>query len=465
MKKAAFIALNILLLFLSVIILIFPAIKNGYPLLFTDSGTYLSVGHTLFVPVDRPIVYGLFVRFTAFFDSVWMVIAAQAILFIYLLRSVIQTIVKMSSTNLNILTLGFCLILSLLTGLDYYVSIVLADIFSIYTLFCLYLLIALPKERWLDLIFVSLILAISLTVHLSHVPLAMGVMILVCLFLLLRKEFSNHIRRILYVAGFSGLSILLLAVLNSSLGFDFTLSRTNNIIAATRYIESGIANNYLKGVCNDPKFEASYKELCDYTDQFHRWPAAGIYLYSFDSPIYLGDCDEPGWDYCWLEKNDEYGDLIHDILSSERHRNQYLKLIFTGFFEQLITFEHTHLIPLSDFEYLFETYYKGDVQMLRESDQYAGTIHFKGQSKIEYYVVLISLLGVLVLLILMRKTISKKLVLFIVIAFSGLIVNAVICSALSNVIGRYQGRIIFIIPILFLLLLLEYLHQHKNRVV
>ena len=54
--------INTVLLFISVFVLIIPALKNGYPILFSDSGTYLSSGHSGYVPVDRPILYGIFVR-------------------------------------------------------------------------------------------------------------------------------------------------------------------------------------------------------------------------------------------------------------------------------------------------------------------------------------------------------------------------------------------------------------------
>lgn len=66
--------LNFVLFSLSVILLIMPAIVNGYPLVYSDSGTYIGSGFEGIVPVDRPIAYGLFVRHISVAYSLWFVI-------------------------------------------------------------------------------------------------------------------------------------------------------------------------------------------------------------------------------------------------------------------------------------------------------------------------------------------------------------------------------------------------------
>jgi putative flippase GtrA len=41
--------------------LLWPALYNGFPLVFSDSGTYLATFRERLVPVDRPVYYGLFI--------------------------------------------------------------------------------------------------------------------------------------------------------------------------------------------------------------------------------------------------------------------------------------------------------------------------------------------------------------------------------------------------------------------
>jgi hypothetical protein len=45
--------------------LMLDAIYNGYPLVYSDTSTYLASGFELQTPVDRPITYGLFIRLTS----------------------------------------------------------------------------------------------------------------------------------------------------------------------------------------------------------------------------------------------------------------------------------------------------------------------------------------------------------------------------------------------------------------
>jgi hypothetical protein len=56
---------QIVALFLSAFVLMFFALSDNFPIVTSDSGTYISSGFTLHAPQDRPIFYGLFIRFTS----------------------------------------------------------------------------------------------------------------------------------------------------------------------------------------------------------------------------------------------------------------------------------------------------------------------------------------------------------------------------------------------------------------
>ncbi|MFK8101257.1 MAG: hypothetical protein AB8G15_01985, partial [Saprospiraceae bacterium] len=63
---------KLLTILLGTIILLFVAFYNGYPLVYSDTGTYIQSGFELFVPVDRPLTYGLFLRYTSLGISPWL---------------------------------------------------------------------------------------------------------------------------------------------------------------------------------------------------------------------------------------------------------------------------------------------------------------------------------------------------------------------------------------------------------
>lgn len=44
-------------------VLMIPCIYNAFPLVTSDSGTYIASGIQGWVPIDRPLFYGLFVGF------------------------------------------------------------------------------------------------------------------------------------------------------------------------------------------------------------------------------------------------------------------------------------------------------------------------------------------------------------------------------------------------------------------
>lgn len=59
------------------LLLLFPAFYNGYPLINADVGTYLHSGFKLFIPDDRPVVYGLVLRFFSLNGwSLWLAVLA-----------------------------------------------------------------------------------------------------------------------------------------------------------------------------------------------------------------------------------------------------------------------------------------------------------------------------------------------------------------------------------------------------
>ncbi|MEZ4979591.1 MAG: hypothetical protein R2772_09875 [Chitinophagales bacterium] len=67
------------------LLLLFPAFYNGYPLVYSDTGTYIQSGMEMLIPNDRPIFYGLFIRIFSLGFSLWLVIYIQALISFYCL--------------------------------------------------------------------------------------------------------------------------------------------------------------------------------------------------------------------------------------------------------------------------------------------------------------------------------------------------------------------------------------------
>src|SRR5690606_10795594 len=144
------------------------------------------------------------------------------------------------------------------------------DIFSPIAILCLFFLIYLSKEHYLHLSVLSIMLFLALLTHLSHIPITLGIVFFIFLYLFIfdRKEFKIKFPRILYISSLFAAGLLTIALVNYSYGVGFKISRTNNIILATRFIDSGLAQKFLIKNCEKGNFNPPYAELCDYRFNF-----------------------------------------------------------------------------------------------------------------------------------------------------------------------------------------------------
>lgn len=448
----------------SVLLLIAPAIENGFPLLFSDSGTYLVSGQIDYVPVDRPIIYGLFVRHISLSWSVWLPVIVQSLILNFLLLQLFKNFVGARYPYL--LLFLTCLLLSFTTGVDFYCGQISADIFSGIIILTVFLIYFLNNPPFWKIAFLTLIFGFSLISHLSHIPLSLALIGIILIVELLRRRFRKKrfqkLNRIVLLVATLALSLLTLATVNYSFGAGFKLSRASNIVIGARMIESGIANEYLKRNCGKPNFNPPYKNLCNYVDKFDQWPAAGFYLHIQDSPLYDGPCNDIDWTTCWTEKDSSYGVLISDILKENDLRNHFIAMAISGTLKQLFYFEQPKIDP-QQFSSVFIDYYQYDNYRFETSSQLKEPLKFIEENRRQVFIVDLSFLLLMLFFILNWRSIdyqTKLLALYFLIA---LLANAFICATFSNVVERYQDRIIFLIPLLLILVVLRHINLNiKN---
>src|SRR4051812_5172804 len=108
--------------------LMLDAFYNGFPLVYSDTSTYIASGFELESPFDRPITYGLFLRiFSLNGLSLWFVIFFQSLILSYLIFLVVQLVIRQESFLMfGLLTI---ILLSLFTGVSWTVSQLMPDVF------------------------------------------------------------------------------------------------------------------------------------------------------------------------------------------------------------------------------------------------------------------------------------------------------------------------------------------------
>jgi hypothetical protein len=246
---------------LSAALLLWPALWNGYPLVFSDSGTYLSQAVRHYVGWDRPIFYSLFLVPLHLTLTTWPVIVAQALLTAHTLHLVRRTLLP-GAPAWSLVPLAS--ILTITTSLPWFVTQLIPDVFTGLLTLTLALLIFVPerlspRERpWL-----VALTALMIATHLSHIPLTLALLLVL---LPLRDRLGAAVP--LGVAGIARsaapLTLAVLALMSVNL-FAFghaSLSPFGNIFLLARVIYDGPGQDVLRRDC-----PASGWRLCAFADR------------------------------------------------------------------------------------------------------------------------------------------------------------------------------------------------------
>jgi hypothetical protein len=449
---------------LGVLILIRPAIENGFPLLHHDSGTYLLEGFNHKIPVSRPITYCLFVRFLSRIFSIWTVIITQALITYFIIWLSVATF--LSKKNASWLTFLIVAVLATVTGISVYVSQIMADIFMPIAILGTMVFIFRENFSLFKKIITGLIIWLALIVHMSNLPIitsvTLALLLLLALFYKTLKVFyKNNIKFLLLVMLLSWLTNPVLSVFY---GEGFRLSNSSGIVFFSRLLQSGATQEYLRHKCSiDDEFY-----LCKYLDDIDRYNRLDVFLWLENSLLYDHPCSEKTWDACWRERNKEFGAINSDILSHPPSRKLYFKAVGKDFFDQLVSFGLTTYVSFktdSHINYPLKVYYKNDYLSFQKSRQFQGTLVFREQNKIIHWTIYISLL-IITSLFIRRKTyrnLQSYFLVFIITLAMYWLANAALTATLAVVSDRFLGRFIWLIPFLAIIMIYKEYEAHDRE--
>jgi hypothetical protein len=160
--------------------------------------------------------------------------------------------------------------------------------------------------------------------------------------------------------------------------------------------------------------------------------------------------------------------MIRDILTTPK----YLKTVLSDFaispLKQLVNFKIGEGIDCAfdentaPIQYVLSKFPKSEIKRdLLLSEQNTGKMDFREINILHYLIILASILAIIY--ILFKKKLSDNLFLLTWVILSGLFFNAAVCADLSNVLNRYQSRVIWLLPFLAVILIAETLtFKFKN---
>jgi hypothetical protein len=168
--------------------LLWPAIYNGYPLAYSDSHVFISQPVAGFMNWDKPFVYGPLILFFHAWQTLWLVIVAQALLVSHLLWLIVVTLtpeqkpvgaapLSLVPTTASAWSMGkrhlwVCAALASVSTAPWFVSFLMPDIFSAMTVLCIFLLGFSTRLKRTEVAWLVLLGALSVSVHLSHLVIA-----------------------------------------------------------------------------------------------------------------------------------------------------------------------------------------------------------------------------------------------------------------------------------------------------
>lgn len=409
----------------SVLLLIAPAVWNGFPLLQWDTGGYLARSYEGILVPSRAVAYGLILRAGVPF-AFWPVLLVQSALTVWIVALTLRT---HGLGGRPWLLTGIIATLSVATTLPWLTSILLTDIFCGLGVLALYLLLlradALTHAERFGLIALT---AVAAATHSATLAVLLALLAAAAvLWLIDRARMPARSLRDGVVALALGAALVFVA--NYAVAKRLTWTPGGPSIAFGRMLQDGIVKKYLDEHCPSERLTlcAHKNELPDDADVWF-WGSP-----LFDKLGRFGGLDREMGTIAWRSLIAYPGLQVQTALVATARQ---LFAVHSG--EGVLpTVWHTYGI--------IERYTPGLTPTMHAARQQHGEISFATLNELHYPVALFSI-ALLPILIGMgwRHHIPGELGTLAAVCAFTLLANAVVCGVLSNPHDRYGARLVWL---------------------
>ena len=443
------------------LLMLWPAILNGYPLLYPDSISYLGDGRPLArilllhgpkgYLAMRSEFYSLGILPFHWNGTAWLIVALHALLTSYVIWLVVRSLAaRCSARPVALQFLVLVGLLSLTTSLGWYVCFIMPDILGPVLYLSIYLLVfareALSaRERWV----VAAIACWAMASHSTHLMLAVGVCILLGFLLLLRWP-PMH-RRGRGVAGVAAIILLVAAAQMALHGYLYgepALNGNRMPYLTARIVADGPGRWYLQQHCGELKWAicAWAGSLPDTDDDF-LWADGGVWQSA---------------------SSDAQQRMLREemplVLATVRaYPRAQMQRSMANFREELSNFGLWDFTPNEWMESEIDTALPGARVRYMRTRQAQGRLPVEFFSTVQQWVVTASALVIVAGLPLLWLRRRWRILGQAAIVVPVVIANAFVTSVLSEVDSRYQSRVIWLIPLTAGLILLDLLHGGRSQ--
>lgn len=440
---------TILTVSLSAAVLICIAWYNGYPTIFSDTGSYLETGafHVALAPFRAP-GYAAFTRVASLGRGAWFIVAAQALLAVYVLRECCDYLIGGGRKLVDLFLLAAVCALTAVSSLPWFASLLMPDIFAAILFPSAFLLAFHAELPPLRRIILATILGLAVAAHSSLFPIAGMFFVGLLLLRAVNRERGS------LPAASSALAWLLVPFLaaglwtanqNQEMGLGFRLSASGNSFLLGRLFGDGLAPEFLRANCAKkhfiscrylsdlPRDEVEFlfrhpllRELKGHEREIQAIVRGTITTYPVR--FALSSAAQTLKQITWVRTGDE----IRSYAAAEWN-DDAIRRVFPA---ELNTFRNTRqirgrLLPLADAASI--------VDMIVFWLSLAACVYFartRGYSRINQ---------------------------FFAAALVFLVINAAVCGSLAGVYNRYQSRVAWLVPFCLIAYIGSWMEERRKR--
>jgi len=432
------------------LLMAWPALLNRYPLLYPDSMTYLGEGRLVARALFlhrlsdyygmRSFIYSLGILPWHWNVTAWPVVGLQALLTAFVIWLVVRSVVPRRAVWCYLVLVA---LLSLLTGLGWFVSLIMPDILGPVLYLCIYLLVfareTLSRAERLSVLPIAWWGVAS---HATHLMLAAGMCVLLGLLLVFRLPLMH--RRLGAVGEVAIIVLLAVAAqlaLHTYLYGKPSLNGERPPFLMARVIADGPGFWYLKQHCRQVKFV-----LCDHLhdlpqepDEF-LWGEKGIWQ----------NADEE------TERRLRQEEIPFVLATLRAYPVAQLSRSATNFGQQLRTFGLDLFGPSDWVLEEFAGVLPSDRSRYLQSRQARDALPLEFFTSVQNWTVVASLVVIAAFIPRMYRSRLPRLMGLGIVIVSAVMANALVTGVLSMVEERLQSRVIWLLPLLAGVLLLDW---------
>lgn len=432
-----------------------PAFYNGYPLFYPDSISYLEdgrlVARALFLGKfsadygGRSFIYCLGILPLHWNSTPWPIVGLNALVTAYVIWLVVRSILPRQTITGYI---ALVVPLSMLTGLGWFVSLIMPDVYGPALYLSIYLLIfARETLSRVERLSVVLIAWWSVASHVTHLMLAVGLCVVLAVPLVFRQRMA---RQRLRAVGVVAIIVVVAAAMHMALHMylygEPSLNGKRVPFLMARVLVDGPGRRYLQQHCGETKLV-----ICNYlnkigSDDDFLWKLDGVWQTA--SPA---------------TKEELRREEMPLVLATLRaYPREEFSIAAVSFWEQLTTFGLWDYGPNAWVEQMFDKVLPGARSHYLQTRQARRRLPDEFSSSAQEWTVIVSLVltGAFAPFVLRRRPARliglSAVVIFVIIA------NALVTGVFANVEDRYQSRVIWLLPLLAILFALEWIDHRRS---